>query len=87
MSNYNRAPRAPRSANELAERNFNLTRLLDIAIFEKRIDTKAGCFKFAIDASRRPDILKYLTPVEQTVLFDAVSKLQVVAVRTNTQSI
>ena len=86
MSNYTRTPRAPRSANELAERNSNLTRLLDIAIFEKRIDSKAGCFQFTIDASRRPDILKYLTPKEQDILFTAVSKLQVTSIR-NPQTI
>ena len=82
MNTQAHTKRKPRSASEIAERNFNLTRLLDIAVFDKRIDTKAGCFEFAEQASRRDDLLKYVSRTEQDILFTAVSKLQVVAVRT-----
>ena len=78
----NTKARKPREASELATRNFNLTRLLDIAIFEKRLPTKAECFDFAVGASRRDDLLKYVSPAEQDILFTAVSKMQVTAIRT-----
>ena len=77
----NTKARKPRTASEIAERNYNLTRLLDIGIFEKRLPTKAEVFDFAINASRRDDLLKYVSPAEQEVLFAAVSKMQVVAIR------
>ena len=75
--------RKPRAATELAERNYNVTRLLDIAIFEKRLPTKTECFTFVAQSSKRPDVLKYLSTTEQDILFEAVSKLQVTAIRTS----
>ena len=81
-STNNTRKRKPRTAQEIAERNYNLTRLLDIAIFEKRLPSKAECFTFVEQSSKRPDVLNYVTVAEQDILFTAVAKMQVAAIRT-----